>query len=48
MVSLDVFADGYIPEVIIDREKEQERKLILKSKLNKIKRNFQGCMKFLR
>ena len=24
MVMLDVFADSYIPEVIIDREKEQE------------------------
>ena len=25
MVSLDVFADSYVPEVIIDREKEQEK-----------------------
>jgi hypothetical protein len=24
MVSIDVFADSYIPEVIIDRKKEQE------------------------
>jgi Cdc6-like AAA superfamily ATPase len=37
MAMLDVFADSYVPEVIIDREKEQETiKYFLQNVLNGI------------